>query len=172
MDPTNTSAMRESAVRETRFSQRDSVGCEAKGVPVSGKRSRSSVQMGSCAKCSRRWRLHSLRPFATRVVCAGRAVLTCRASRGSDSTAASARVRPSCSSGSLRKTRPASADKRPPAKSRSTALSPPGASCSGGALSAGIASIPERVYALGLDAFMWVHSEIVMVDHILLHVLL
>src|SRR6266478_2560012 len=44
---TNTSAMRESAVRETRFSNRDIVGCDAKGAPVSGKRSSRSLKMGS-----------------------------------------------------------------------------------------------------------------------------
>jgi hypothetical protein len=34
-------------VREMRFSNREIVGCDAKGAPVSGKRSRISLQMGS-----------------------------------------------------------------------------------------------------------------------------
>jgi hypothetical protein len=38
------------SVHETLFSQRDIVGWEAKGVPVSGNRSRRSVQRGSWRK--------------------------------------------------------------------------------------------------------------------------
>ena len=39
--------MRESAVRETRFANREIVGCEAKEAPDSGRRSRISLKMGS-----------------------------------------------------------------------------------------------------------------------------
>ena len=44
---TSTRARRESSVRETRFSKRERVGCEAKDGPVSGQRSRSTLKRGS-----------------------------------------------------------------------------------------------------------------------------
>src|SRR5262247_3300714 len=86
-----------------------------------------------------------------------------RGSRGSLSTVAKSRVKPSWSSMSLSRTTPASEDSRPPSKSSSTALPPTGArrsgvGCLGDVRSAGIESKPELVYALGLEAFMWVHS--------------
>src|SRR5262245_38017894 len=73
-----------------------------------------------------------------------------RGSRGSLSTVARLRVKPSWSSMSLSRTTPASEDSRPPSKSSSTALPPTGIRRSGGGglgdvLSAGIESKPEIV---------------------------
>src|SRR4029434_7118045 len=86
-----------------------------------------------------------------------------RGARGSVRTVARWRVKPSGSSMAVRRTTPASEDSRPPSQSRSTALPPTGArrsgvGCLGGVLSAGIASQPELVEALGRAAFMRVHS--------------
>jgi hypothetical protein len=46
----NPRALRELAGRETLFSKRASVGCEAKGAPVAGKRLRRRVKMGAGRK--------------------------------------------------------------------------------------------------------------------------
>ena len=142
-------------MRETRFSQRDSVGCEA----VRGYRfpasDHAAVREGSWRK------VFVVGVFiAFQAICNTRCLrrscwvkLTCRAhvvrqhgGERSRETELLIRVFAQDQIGIGRQ--------RPPAKSRSTALSPP-VPVAAGALSAGIASIPERVYALGLDAFMW-----------------